>query len=171
MLQQSNFKPEQLATEWSGRIAERMKEIGVPPLEVEETRNIVMAFTRTAASELLKDPRINPPYTSEFFELTPAHAHQIIELFLRGVNYVAKKLRDSGKEWEDRKQILEDMAFKLFNLSKLLVAFTVIPNPSISNLLNSPKDLQLMMRQSADVLLEEVLTGRKGGGLPFDFKR
>ncbi len=171
MLQQENFNPEQLAAEWSGRIAQRMKEIGVSPQEVEETRNIIVAFTRTAAQELIKEPRITPPYSNEHFDLTPALAHQIIELFLRGVNYIAKKLRDSGKGWDERKEVLENIAFKLFNLAKLLVAFTVIPNPTISNLLNSPKDLQLMMRQSADVLLDEMTTGRKGGGMPFDMGR
>ena len=168
MLQQGNFHPEQLASEWSERIGKRMQEIGVPTAEVEETKAIILAFTRTAAQELVKEPKISLPYTQELFEINPDQGHQIIELFLRGVNHTSKKLRDTGRSWDDRKDIMEQMAWKLFNLSKLLVAFLYIPNPALANILNTQKDLQLMMKQSADVLMDEHLSGRKGG-MPFSF--
>ncbi len=161
------FNSNQLATEWSNRICERLSEIGLPADEVEETRLIIHAFTKAAADELSKERSIPLPYSSKPFELNAEQAHEIIELFLRGVNHVAKKLRNSGKSWELRKPLLENIAWKIFNLAKLLVGFLHVPNPSMQNLLSNQKDLQLMMKQSADILLDEMMEGRSGAKLPF----
>ncbi len=161
------FDSKALSQEWATRIGERLKEIGINPTEVEETQVIVLTFTRTAADELSRDRTIALPYSAEPMIIDGEQAHQIIDLFLRGVNHIAKRLRDKRTSWEERKPILERMAWKLFNLSKLLVGFLYIPNPGMENILNSSKDLQLLMKQSADVLLEEEITGKSGGGLPF----
>jgi len=163
MTQPPLFHSEQLAAEWATRIAERMQEINVPTSEIEETRSIIFAFTKIAADELSKERAVKLPYTDQPFEVGPEQAHQIIDLFLRGVNHSAKKLRETGKSWDDRRPILEDMAFKLFNLAKLLVGFLYIPNPAFQNLLNNQKDLQLMMKQSTDALLQETLGGQSPG--------
>jgi hypothetical protein len=135
---------------------------------VDETRNIIFAFTRIAAEELSKDRQIKLPYTDQLLMLEPKIAHQIIDLFLRGVNLVSKKLRDSGMEWEQRREHLETLAWKLFNLSKLLVGFYYIPNPDLPKGLETEKDLQLMMKQSADALYREQITGVRGLPMPFN---
>lgn len=162
------FQSEQLAAEWASRICDRLKDLNLPPEELEETRNIIYAFTKTAADELSRERKIQLPYTDQAFEVNAEQAHQIIELFLRGVNQVAKKLRDSGKPWEERKDLLEKLAWKLFNLSKLLVGFLHLPNPAMQNMLSTQKDIQLMMKQSADVLLQEELGDGPLNGFPFN---
>jgi hypothetical protein len=162
------FDSDKIATEWATRICGRLSDLGVTEAEIEETRVIIHAFTRTAADELSKEPSITLPYTPQRLDIQPESAHQVIELFLRGINHIAKKLRDTGKSWDERKPILENMAWKLFNLSKLLVGFLYIPGPGMQNLLSSPKDIQLMMKQSADALLEEEVNGGRGGLFPFN---
>lgn len=162
------FHSEQLAAEWASRICNRLQEIGVPALEVDETRNIIFAFTRIAAEELSKERNVKLPYTDQPLILEPKHAHQIIDLFLRGVNLVSKKLRDSGMEWEQRREHLETLAWKLFNLAKLLVGFYYIPNPDLPKGLETEKDLQMMMKQSADALYREQITGVRGLPMPFN---
>lgn len=160
------FHSEQVAAEWASRICDRLAEIGVPADEVEETRTIIFTFTRIAADELSKEHQVKLPYTEETLALDAAKAHQILDLFLRGVNHCAKSLRDARLDWERRKGMLESLAWKLFNLSKLMVGLLYIPAPNLPTNINNPKDLQLMMKQSADVLLREETTGIKGGALP-----
>jgi hypothetical protein len=164
------FHSEQVAAEWASRICDRLEGISVSKEEVEETRNIVFAFTRIAADELSKDRTIKLPYTEDVIPVDAAMAHQIIDLFLRGINHCAKKLRDARLDWERRKTILESLAWKLFNLSKIMVGFLQHPPADLPVALNDPKDLQLMMKQSADVLLREETTGIKGGALPLPWQ-
>lgn len=166
-MQQALFNSEQLASEWAARICSRLEQIGVVGDELEETRIIIQVFTKTAADELSREQAITLPYTSEPLILTAEQGHQIIELFLRGVNHVAKRLRSSGRSWEERKPLLENVAWKLFNLAKLLVGFLYIPNPAMQSLLSNAKDMQLMMKQSADTLLDELTGDRPAGSLPF----
>lgn len=166
-MSQPLFDSGQLAAEWASRICDRLSEIGVNKDEVEETRNIIFSFTRIAADELSKERQIKLPYTESPFMVEAEHAHQIIDLFLRGINHTSKKLRDSGLDWDRRKVIMETLAWKLFNLAKLLVGFMHVPNPNIpSSMTQSPKELQMLMKQSADTLLKEETTGIKGGGMP-----
>ncbi|HEY9687794.1 MAG TPA: hypothetical protein V6C52_12540 [Coleofasciculaceae cyanobacterium] len=169
-MNQQLFQPEHVASEWAARICDRLQELNLPDDELNEMRTIIYTFTKTAAEELTKEQQITLPYTDQTMGITPQLSHQIIELFIRGVNQTAKKLRETGKNWDDRKVILEVMAWKLFNLSKLLVGFLEIPNPALQSLLTNSKDLQLMMKQSADVLLQEELTGKKMGDFPFNMK-
>ncbi len=164
------FHSEQVAAEWASRICDRLGDLGVPKEEIEETRNIIFAFTRIAADELSKDRVVKLPYTEDVLTVDAATAHQIIDLFLRGINHCAKKLRDSRLDWDRRKAILETLAWKLFNLSRLMVGFLHFPPPNLPVSLGSPKDLQLMMKQSADVLLREETTGIKGGALPLPWQ-
>ncbi len=168
---QGIFNPEQLAAEWANRVCTRLRDIKIPEDEVNEMYNIIYAFTKTAMSELMREKYVALPYTTEKFEIQPRQAHEIIELFLRGINQCAKKLRETGKSWDERKVLLETLAWKLFNLAKLLVGFMNVPNPAFQNLLKTPKDLQLMMKQSADSLLQEELTGQKAGEFPFNYRR
>jgi|GEM_PF-1741281 len=165
------FHSEQLAAEWANRICNRMQEIGVPQDEVDETRNIIFAFTRIAAEELSKERNVKLPYTDKILVIETKHAHQIIDLFLRGVNHTAKKLRDTGMDWDQRKDHLEMLAWKLFNLSKLLVGFFYIPNPDLPKGLESEKDLQMMMKQSAEAIYREQVTGTKGIPLPWNIQQ
>lgn len=170
-MNQQLFQPEQVASEWASRICDRLTDLNLPEDEMIEMRTIIYAFTKTAAEELSRETSITLPYTDKPLEVNPSLAHQIIELFIRGVNQTSKRLRDTGKPWDERKDILEVMAWKLFNLSKLLVGFLYIPNPALQNILTTQKDLQLMMKQSADVLLQEELTGKKMGDFPFNMKK
>lgn len=169
-MSQPLFHSEQLAAEWASKICDRLASIGVPADEVEETRNIIFSFTRIAADELSKDRNVTLPYTDQPFIIEPAQAHLIIDLFLRGVNHSAKKLRDARLDWDRRKVILETLAWKLFNLAKLLVGFMHIPNPELPQGINGPKELQMLMKQSADVLLREETTGIRGGTMPWQKK-
>jgi hypothetical protein len=166
-MSQPLFHSEQLAAEWASRICGRLTEIGVPEAEVEETRNIIFSFTRIAADELSKDQSIALPYSDQPFVIDASQAHLIIDLFLRGINHSSKKLRDARLDWDRRKVILETMAWKLFNLAKLLVGFMHVPNPDLPKGINGPKELQLLMKQSADVLLREETTGIRGGTMPW----
>jgi hypothetical protein len=162
------FHSEQLAAEWASRICQRLQEIGVAEDEVNETRNIIFAFTRIAAEELSKNRQISLPYTDQLFEIEPKQAHQIIDLFLRGVNLVSKKLRDTGMDWDQRREHLETLAWKIFNLAKLLVGFLYIPNPEMAAGFKTEKELQLMMKQSAEALFREQVNGVKGIPLPWN---
>lgn len=165
------FHSEQVAAEWASRICDRLSVIGVPEEEVEETRKIIFSFTRIAADELSRERNIKLPYTEQPFVVDSAQAHLIIDLFLRGVNHSAKKLRDARLDWDRRKVILETLAWKLFNLSKLLVGFMHIPNPDLPQSISGPKELQMLMKQSADALLREETTGIRGGGVPMPWQR
>jgi hypothetical protein len=166
-MSQPLFNSEQLATEWASRICDRLSEIGVSREEIEETRTIIFSFTRIAADELSQKREIKLPYTDTPFMVEADHAHQIIDLFLRGVNQTSKKLRDSRMDWPRRKVILESLAWKLFNLAKLLVAFMYVPNPNLpKNLTQNAKDLQLLMKQTANKLLSEETNDIEGGGIP-----
>lgn len=160
------FDSEQLAAEWATRICTRLQEINVPEHEVEETRNVIFAFTRIAADEMSRDRTVKLPYSTETFQLDAKQAHQIIDLFLRGVNMVAKKLRDDGLSWDQRREHLERFAWKLFNLAKLLVGFLYIPNPDLPVPLSSEKDLHLLLRQSVETLYREQVMGVQGVQLP-----
>ncbi len=170
-MSQPLFHSEQLAAEWASRICGRLTEIGVPEAEVEETRNIIFSFTRIAAEELSKERQVKLPYSDEPFVIEPTHAHMIIDLFLRGINHCAKKLRDARLDWDRRKVILETLAWKLFNLAKLLVGFMHMPNPNMPKGISTPKELQMLMKQSADTLIREETTGIKGGSLPMPWQR
>lgn len=167
-MSQPFFQAEDLAGEWATRICGRLTEVGVSAEEVNETRNIIFSFTRIAADELCREREIHLPHSTEPFVLDARHAHQIIELFLRGVNHISKKLRDTGLEWEVRRVHTETLAWKLFNLAKLLVGFLNMPDPNVTSGLHSDKDLQLMMKQSADNLLREEISGVKGVLLPWN---
>jgi hypothetical protein len=162
------FQSEQLAAEWASRICTRLQQIGVADDEVNETRNIIFAFTRIAAEELSKNRQVTLPYTDQPFMIEAKQAHQIIDLFLRGVNQVAKKLRDTGMDWDQRREHLETLAWKLFNLAKLLVGFLYIPNPDMPAGLNTEKDLQLMMKSSAEALFREQVNGIKSIPMPWN---
>lgn len=161
------FDTEQMASEWANRVCSRLAETGLASEELEETRLMIQAFTKTAADELNRDRSVVLPYTDQVLEIQAEQAHQIIELFLRGINHVAKKLRDTGKSWDERRPVLESMAWKLFNLAKLLTGFTYIPNPGMQNVFNGSKDVQLMMKQSAEVILEDEISGTQSGLFPF----
>jgi hypothetical protein len=168
MMSQPFFQAEDLATEWASRICDRLAGLGVAEEEVDETRNIIFSFTRIAAEELCRDRKIYLPHNTEPFIIEARQAHQIIELFLRGVNHTTKKLRDTGLDWEVRRTHTETLAWKLFNLAKLLVGFLNMPDPGVSSGLHSDKELQLMMKQSADTLLREEISGARGVLLPWN---
>lgn len=166
-MSQPLFDSEQLAAEWASRICDRLSEIGVTKDEIEETRNIIFTFTRIAADELSKERQIKLPHTETPFMVEATHAHQIIDLFLRGVNHTSKKLRDSRMDWDRRKVIMEALAWKLFSTAKLLVGFMHVPNPNVpSSMTKGPKELQMLMKQSADTLLKEEISGIQPGGMP-----
>jgi hypothetical protein len=150
------FDAEQLSNEWSSKICKRLKELGVNADELNETDIIIRAFTKTAVTELSDSRTVTLPYSDTPMVIEADHAHQIIDLFLRGVNQVAKKLRSTGKPWSERKVLLEMVAWKIFNLAKLLVGFLYIPNPELNTVMKNTRDLQLMMKQTANTLLEEV---------------
>jgi hypothetical protein len=165
---QSLLPSEQLATEWSNRLCERLTELGLPEREIEETRFIVYRFTKTAADELSREKSIPLSYTAEALEIDLEKALLIIELFLRGVFQSAQQLRESGKSWEERRPMLETLAWKLFGVAKLLVGFWYIPHAPIQPLLKSQADLQALLKQSTNVLVEEALTETASSSLPFD---
>ena len=161
------FQAEDLAQEWASRICDRLSGMGVTETEVTETRTIIFTFTRIAAQELCDHREIELPQRTEPFVIDAQHAHQIIELFLRGINQITKKLRDTGLDWSVRRVHTERLAWKLFNLAKLLVGFLHCPNPQLASGLNSEKDLQLLMKQTADNLLLEELGGPAATPMPW----
>ena len=160
--------PEQLATDWSSRVGTRLRQLGIPEQEVIENVHIIQTFTRIGAEELLKDPRVALPYDGKLFVMTPEHVHQIIELFLRGVNQVAKRLRDSGMPWEKRKGIIEEISWKIFNLAKLLVAVQNMPAPAFRHILQSRNDLKFLMKHSAAEMVRKLLAGEPDEPFKFD---
>ncbi len=161
------FQAEDLANEWASRICDRLSGMGVAETEVTETRTIIFTFTRIAAQELCDHRDIALPQSSEPFVIEAQHAHQIIELFLRGINQITKKLRDTGLDWPVRREHTERLAWKLFNLAKLLVGLLHRPNPQLASGFNSEKDLQLIMKQTADNLLQEELGGPVSAQMPW----
>jgi len=167
-MNQPFFQADDLANEWASRICARLEKSGVTPEELSETRNIIFSFTRTAVSELEREPEVYLPHSETPFKIEAKDAHMIIELFLRGVHHCARKLRDTTLDWDVRRGHLETLAWKLFNLAKLLVGFLNIPDPNVQSHLHSHKDLQMMMKQSADTMLREELSGVKGVQLPWN---
>jgi hypothetical protein len=167
-MSQPFFQADDLASEWATRICSRLAEIGVPSEEIDETRNIIFSLTRIAVEELATDRDIYLPHSEKPYTLTVRDVHLVIELFLRGINHTAKKLRDTDLDWNTRRGHLETLAWKLFNLAKLLVGFLNLPDPNVQSGLHSEKELQLMMKQSADTLLREETSGVKGVLLPWN---
>lgn len=166
-MSQPFFPSEELATEWASRICDRLADIGVPEEEVSETRNIIFSFTRIASDELSTERTVPLPHSDKPYVIDARSAYLIIELFLRGVNHTSKKLRDTGLDWDVRRVHMETLAWKLFNLAKLMVGFLHIPDPNTPTGMNSEKELQMLMKQSADNMLREALTGTKGVTLPW----
>jgi hypothetical protein len=159
---------EQLAFEWANRLCDRLVELNLSQEELDETRFIIFRFTKTAADELSRDRTIPLSYTEQALEIDPEKALLIIELFLRGVFQSAQQLRESGKPWDERRPMLETLAWKLFSVAKLLVGFWYIPHAPVQPLLQTQEDLQTLLKQSTSVLVEEELTKTSTKGLPFD---
>lgn len=154
--------------EWAGRLHERLAELGLPKEELEETRFIIYSFAKTAADELSRDRTIPLSYTEQPLEVDAEKALMIIELFLRGVYQSAQQLRETGRPWNERRPMLETLAWKLFSVAKLLVGFWYIPHTPVQPLLKTQEDLQTLLSQSTSVLVEEELTQSFPAGLPFD---
>ena len=160
--------PEKLAGEWSARLGQRLRQIGIAEAEVEESVHIIHTFTRIGTEVLIREPEIKLPYGSQTFVLAPEHVHQIIELFLRGVNQIAKRLRDSGMPWDQRKLVIEEVSWKIFNLAKLLVAVQNRPAPVFRHVIKTHGDLKFLMKHSADDLLRKHQSGEPDGPFQFD---
>lgn len=154
--------------EWANRLHDKLAENGLPQMELEETRFIIYSFTKTAADELFRERYIPLSYSEQPLELDAEKALMVIDLFLRGVFQSAQKLRETGKSWEERKPMLESLAWKLFSVAKLLVGFWYVPHAPVQPLLKTQADLQMLLSQSASVLIEEELTQTSSQGLPFD---
>lgn len=151
-------KPEDVAEQWAGRIRERMESSGnFDPEEVDELFNVIKSFTKTAVELLQEEPVARVPNSETALELNDDQAHLVIELFLRGVNQVAKRLRDKGLPWEQRRDILESLSWKIFNLSKLLIGLQNQSNQPFQQVLKSSHDLKTMMKHSAEELLTQEL--------------
>lgn len=159
---------EQLAIEWSNRLCDRLVELDLSETEIEETRFIIYRFTKTAADELSRDRIIPLSYTEQTLEIDSEKALLIIDLFLRGIFQSSQQLRESGKAWEERRPMLETLAWKLFSVAKLLVGFWYIPHAPVQPLLRTQQDLQTLLKQSTSVLVEEELTKTASSELPFN---
>lgn len=150
-------QPEEMAEQWASRITDRMRTLNIPDEEVTEIHQIIRSFTKTAVDLIREEPTIELPYTDQDLPLDNEKAHLIIDLFLRGVNQTAKRLRDKGRPWEERKYEIEQMAWKIFNLSKLLVGLKHIPNPAFKGILKQDRDLKIMMKHSTEELIRKEL--------------
>lgn len=153
------FPPESFASEWADKICKRLSDIGVAGEELAEIRVIIFNFTRIAVEELSANRKLELPHTKQVFEIDEKSGQQIIEVFLRSLTHTAKKLRDSGKSWEERKNILESLAWKLFNLAKILVSFLYIPSPEKGLNLKTEKEVQVLMKQASDAIYKEQVEG------------
>lgn len=151
------IQPEQMAEEWATRVTERMRKMNVAEEEITEVHQIIHSFTKTAVDLIREEPSIDLPYSEQGLPLDNEKAHLVIDLFLRGVNQTAKRLRDKGKPWEQRKPVIEQMAWKIFNLSKLLVGLKHIPNPAFKGILKHDRDLKIMMKHSTEELIRKDL--------------
>ena len=152
------IKAEELAEQWAVRIRERMEtspEFSAD--EVDEIFYITKCFAKTAVDLLKEDPTARVPNAPEPVPLDDDTAHLVIELFLRGVNQIAKRLREKGLEWDQRKEILEGMSWKIFNLAKLLVGLQNQKGQPMEQLMQSARDLKVMMKHSAEELLKQEL--------------
>ncbi|MGE0201438.1 MAG: hypothetical protein AB7P76_10775 [Candidatus Melainabacteria bacterium] len=152
-----NWKSTDVANEWSSRITSRMRDMGVADEEINEILRVVYSFVKTAVDIMQKEPYIQLPYTDQAVPLDAEKAHEILDLFLRGVNQCAKRLRDKKLPWETRKRILEEVSWKIFNLAKLLVGSKYAPNPSAPIPITQDVDLKVMMKHSAKELLDVEL--------------
>jgi hypothetical protein len=153
------FPPEAFATEWADKICNRLSQIGVAGEELVELRVIIFNFTRIAIEEMSANRQVEIPHSTKPFEIDETSGQQIIELFLRGLTNTAKKLRSSGKSWEDRKDLLEKLAWKLFNLAKILVSLLYIPSPKLGMSIQTEKEIQTLMKQSSEALYREQVEG------------
>lgn len=157
-----DLNPKELADLWSQRVADRMRDLNLPEEEVNENYLVIHSFVFKAADLIKNEPVIKVPYSDDVIPIDGERAQLIIDLFLRGVNHVSKRLRDSGKPWDERKTLLEDLAWKVYNLAKLLVALQIKPNKHLGEMFKSHGDLKTMMKASA----EEVLTNEVPGIQP-----
>ncbi|MEB3287809.1 MAG: hypothetical protein VKJ04_09925 [Vampirovibrionales bacterium] len=153
-----NVVPQELASQWASRIGARMREMGIPEEEVVENVNIIESFCKTAAEILQKEPDVVLP-NREPIPLDDERAHLVVDLFLRGVNQASSQMRRDGIGWERRKVLLETIAWRIFNLSKLLVGLQLDPVPTFQDVLKQDKDLKMMMRHSTDELIRQAIAG------------
>ena len=155
-----NISAEQVAAEWVARMREKMGESGkVPEAEIDEMCGVAKAFTLTAAQLLKDDPSIQIPNTSNVIVFNDYRAHMVIELFLRGINQSVKRLKERGMDWEARKVFLEGLSWKMYNLAKLLVGMQLTKDQPLNHMMKTPRDLKLMMKHSAEELLNQELQG------------
>lgn len=148
---------ENIALEWATRITDRMKELSLPEEEISENRQIIYSFCITAVELLQQEPNLKLPSNDKVCPLSDDKAHLIIDLFLRGVNQAANHLRKLKTDWETRKERVENISWKIFNLAKLLVALQLDPVPMFHDLLKQDKDLKIMMKHGTDELIRQML--------------
>jgi len=159
---------EDVAHEWSTRLHDKLQALGLSAQELEETRLIVYHFTVIFIQEVSKDPVIVLTYSSETLLADAEKTLMMLDLFLRAVFYASQTLRAMRKPWQSRKVILENLAFKLFNVLKLLIGFWYVPHPTIQPLLKTQRDLETLLQQTVQILLDEELKQESDISLPFD---
>jgi hypothetical protein len=169
--------PEQYARQWTEKVTQRMRQAGVSQEEIDENTAILQSFIKTGAELLIQDPRIEIPDTAgldalttpetkemvqffhqeEPFELDIPRFNQLIELFVRSVNLMAKTLRARGLPWEARRPILEQAAWETFTLAKVIIAVYHSPRSKFRVIDPEDKMAQEIMRQGTMEILQRYL--------------
>jgi hypothetical protein len=155
-----DLQAEELAREWTMRVVARMKDSGLPEEEMDETAFIIFQLTQVAVNALKADPVIKIPKVKQELTVDGEQALLVLDLFIRGVSSMAKVLRDIDEPakipWDDRKVILEQVAWETFIMAKVLVAGFYLPTP-INNSLKAEGDLRVVMNQSILEILKPHL--------------
>lgn len=151
------LNPEQVAAEWAERVGGRMQDLGLPEEEIRDIVRVIRAFIRIGVEQLVADPMVSMPNGQDKNMLNNEQALQVIDLFLRGVNQTVKRLQPFQLPAAQRNDILEEVAWKLFNLAKMLMALRSDTTGIFPEILSSDKDLKTMMRQSTEEILKQEL--------------
>ncbi len=151
---------EELAREWTTRVVDRMKASGIAEEEIEETAFIIYQLIQVAVNALKNEPVVKLPKVKQELVLDKEKAFLVLDLFIRGISHMARILRDVDQpapiSWDQRKQILEKLAWETFILSRVLVGSYYLP-VSANNLLKTEGDLRVVMNQSGVEILKRHL--------------
>ncbi len=157
---------EQLAETWRDRVVKRMEAKDASSEEIEESAFIIYNLSKAVVESLKSEPTIQLPGRAETLILDREEGEFILELFVRSILNMTNQLREVQAtvemDWDSRKNVLEQAAWEVLILSKIVFASSKLPGKA-QILLKSEEDMFLIMRKSTDEILKRHLP--KGASL------
>jgi hypothetical protein len=158
---------EAVAENWAVKMVQVLGKVGLTESELHDHVTIIRRLVSVAANLINEDPVLRIPNRPNQMPMTPDHADLILDLFVRGVNQSIKAFNTQRGLPQDRNVMLEQSAWEIFNLSKVMTALLFMPQPETQSMLQNENQLRMMLRPSVEEILAKLLgkpsPGQMGG--------